>query len=44
MKRGYSSGEKATKFLEARQEELARALDEQDKAKKAKGKKPPAKG
>ena len=44
VKRGYSSGEKAAKFLEARQEELARALDEQDKAKKAKGKKPPPKG
>lgn len=44
MKRGLPVGEKAVKYLEARQEELAKALEEQEKAKKAKGKKPPPKG
>jgi len=44
VKRGLPVGEKANKYLEMRQEELAKALEEQEKAKKAKGKKPPAKG
>lgn len=44
VKRGLPVGEKAAKFLEARQEDLAKALEEQEKNKKAKGKKPPPKG
>jgi adenylate kinase family enzyme len=44
IKRNLPVGEKAAKFLEARQEELAKALEEQEKNKKAKGKKPPPKG
>lgn len=44
VKRGLPVAEKAAKFLEQRQEDLKIALEEQEKAKKAKGKKPPAKG
>lgn len=44
VKRNLPVGEKAAKFLEVRQEELAKALEEQEKNKKAKGKKPPPKG
>ena len=44
VKRGLPVADKAAKYLEQRQEELKLALEEQEKAKKAKGKKPPAKG
>jgi adenylate kinase family enzyme len=44
VKRGIPVADKAAKYLEQRQEELKLALEEQEKAKKAKGKKPPAKG